>query len=102
MEATQDTHTNTRRPEVAVKCTLCISPIPDRPSSRTPPGAVGSSSAPRDQVNRPSRSRTARRRGQPLRDQGPSEPPVSVTDGQENVLFLHVFSVGVLVGGNPL
>ena len=32
---TGHTHTNTRRPEVAVKCTLCIWPIPDHPSSRT-------------------------------------------------------------------
>src|SRR4029434_11040735 len=54
-------HTHKRRPEVAVKCTRRISPIPDRPSSSTPPGAVGSFSAPGDQVNRPSRSWTDRR-----------------------------------------
>src|SRR4029434_4366371 len=29
------THTNTRRPEVAVNFTLCFSPIPEGPSPRT-------------------------------------------------------------------
>src|SRR4029434_1541306 len=40
--------------------------------------------------------------GQLLSARGPSETSVSVTDGQKSVLFLHVFSVGVLIGGNPL
>src|SRR4029434_9478411 len=37
--------------------------------------------------------RPPRSSGQLLSARGPSELSVSVTDGQENVLFLHVFSV---------
>src|SRR4029434_1666541 len=71
------THTHTRRGRSTFF--LCIFPS----WTVLPPG--------------PSRSS-----GQLLSARGPSEPSVSVTDGQENVLFLHVFPVGVLIGGNPL
>ena len=78
---TGQTHTNTRRPEVAVKCTLCISPIthPGPSFLQDPPGAVGSFSAPGDQVNRPSRSGTDR----------------------IVLFFLHVFLLGLLAEETP-
>src|SRR4029434_2332572 len=36
-----------------------------------------------------------------LSARGPSEPPVSVTDGQENVLFFNFFLLGSLVEETP-
>ena len=65
MEATQDTHTHTRRPEVAVNSTSAFNPSRIVP----PPGSSRSS-------------------GQLLSARGPIEPSVSVRDGQEcSVLF---------------
>src|SRR4029434_4321027 len=54
MEAT---HTHTRRPEVGVNSSLTH---PGSSLLQDPPGAVGSFSAPGDQLNRPSRSVTDR------------------------------------------
>src|SRR4029434_8110753 len=75
---THHTHSH-HTPEVAVNVISFFNP------SRTvlPPGPPRSS-------------------GQLFSTRGPSEPSVLVRDGQESVLFfLHVFSVGVLSGGNP-
>ena len=76
MEATQDTHTHTHTHTRNVRSAL-------HPSRTVlPPGPPRSS-------------------GQLLSARGPSEPSVSVTDGQENVLFLHVFPVGVPLEETP-
>src|SRR4029434_6674426 len=79
MEATQDTH---RQTHAGLRSLLNVRSAFDPSRTILPPG--------------PSRSS-----GQLLSARGPSEPSVSVTDGQENVLVLHVFPVGVLIGGNP-
>src|SRR4029434_2345908 len=73
MEAT---HTHTRRPEVGVNSSLTH---PGSSLLQDPPGAVGSFSAPGDQVNHPSRSGTDRR----------------------VLLFLHVFLLGFLLEETP-
>src|SRR4029434_10424559 len=71
------THTHTRRPEVGVNSTSAFNPSRIVP----PPGSSRSS-------------------GQLLSDWGPSEPSVSVRDGQECSVPQACFSVGVLSGGN--
>src|SRR4029434_6145674 len=77
MEATQDTHTHTRRPKVAVNLLSAFS-HPGPSFLQDPP----------------------RSSGQLLSARGPSQP--SVTDGQESELFfLHVFLLGFLVEETP-
>ena len=72
-------HTHTRRPEVDVNSTSTFNP-----SRIVHP--LGSS----------------RSSGQLLSARGPSEPSVSVRDGQECSDLFACFFVGVLSGGNPL
>ena len=72
------THTRTRRPEVAVNSTSAFNPSRIVP----PPGSSRSS-------------------GQLLSARGPSEPSVSVRDGQECVLFACFFLLGFLVEETP-
>ena len=74
-----DTHTYTRRSEVAVNSTSAFNPSRIVP----PPGSSRSS-------------------GQLLSARGPIEPTVSVRDGQECSVLFACFSVGVISGGNPL
>src|SRR4029434_728266 len=70
---------HTRRPEVAVNSSSAFNPSRIDP----PPGSSRSS-------------------GQLLSAWGPSEPSISVRDGQECSVLFACFSVGVLSGGNPL
>ena len=82
MEATQDTHTHTHagRPEVAVNLFSAFS-HPGPSFLKDPPGAVGSFAAPGDQV----------------------KWTVHLWSGMDmSSVILHVFTVGVLSGGNPL
>ena len=78
MEATQDTHTG--KPEIAVNLVSAFS-HPGLSFLKDPPGAVGSFAAPGDQV----------------------KWTVHLWSGMDmSSVILHVFTVGVLSGGNPL